>query len=196
MYCYFYDNMVKKVTIINALDPFLSRPNQELHLAEISRIIKEPHPTARQWLNDLQRKGVLLRGYKGRLTLYKLDLNNHSIVSHMVIAEKDRLIRNCEKSLLLKELTNNLIPILDEHTLCLIFGSASEDLEKAGDIDILIVGKVDESKIKHISSRLNKELHMINVSSLSKISKTLKEEIIKKHLLIQGSESILRWMLW
>ena len=188
--------MVKKVTIINALDPFLSRPNQELHLAEISRIIKEPHPTARQWLNDLQRKGVLLRGYKGRLTLYKLDLNNHSIVSHMVIAEKDRLIRNCEKSLLLKELTNNLIPILDEHTLCLIFGSASEDLEKAGDIDILIVGKVDESKIKHISSRLNKELHMINVSILSKISKTLKEEIIKKHLLIQGSESILRWMLW
>jgi len=188
--------MVKKITIQKALEPFLSRLKQELHLAEISRIIDEPHPTVRQWLNSLHKKGVLLKESKGRLTLYKLDLNNYSILNYLVIAEKDKLIRKCEKSLLLKELANSLIENLEEGSMCLIFGSASEDFDKAGDIDLLIIGKTDETKIKKISSRLNKELHIINVPKLAKISNALKEEIIKKHLIIQGSESVLRWMVW
>ena len=188
--------MVKKLTIINALEPFLSRSKKELHLAEIARIINEPHPTTRQWLNRLQKEGVLLKESKGRLTLYRLDLNNYLILNYLVISEKDRLIKKCEKSLLFRELANSLIENLDENAMCLIFGSASEDFDKAGDIDLLIIGKTDETRIKNISSRLNKELHIINVSRLSKISKALKEEIIKKHLIIQGSESILRWMMW
>jgi predicted nucleotidyltransferase len=96
----------------------------------------------------------------------------------------------------LKELANSLIENLDEGAMCLIFGSASEDFDKARDIDLLIIGKTDETKIKKISSRLNKELHIISVPKISKVSKTLKEEIIKKHLIIQGSESIVRWMVW
>ncbi len=188
--------MVKKITIIDALEPFLSRPKQELHLAEISRIIDEPHPTVRQWLNSLHNRGVLLKESKGRLTLYKLHLNNYSILDYLVIAEKNRLITKCENSLLLKELANSLIENLDESAMCLVFGSASEDFDKAGDIDLLIIGKTDETKIKKISSRLNKELHIITVPKLAKVSNALKEEIIKKHLIIQGSESILRWMIW
>jgi hypothetical protein len=194
--CYFYNDMVRKITILNALEPFLSRPKQELHLAEISRIIGEPHPTTRQWLNSLQKRGVLLKESKGRLTLYKLDLSSYLILSYIIIAEKDRLIRKCEKSLLLKELVNSLTENLDENAACLIFGSSTEDFDKAGDIDLLIAGKTDETKIRNISSRLNKKLHIINVSRLSKVSKALKEEIIKKHLVIQGSESIMRWLVW
>lgn len=188
--------MVKKITIIRALEPFLSRPKQQLHLADISRIIREPHPTVRQWLNSLYREGILLREYKGRLTLYALNLINYNILSYLVIAEKNRLISKCGISLSLKELANSLAENLDESSMCLIFGSASEDFEKAGDIDLLIIGKTDQNKLRNACSRLNKELHIINVAKLSAVSKALKEEIIKKHLIIQGSEPIIRWLVW
>jgi hypothetical protein len=188
--------MVRKLTVVRAIEPFLSRPGEKLHLAEISRIIDEAHPTVRQWLNDLVKEGVLLREQKGRLTLYCLNLSDYIILNYIVIAEKERLTRKCESSLLLKELTKSLNQNLEEKILCIIFGSAALDFESAEDIDLLVIGKTDEKSIKRLSSRLNKELHIINVSSLSKISKALKEEIIKKHLIIKGSEAVVRWIIW
>lgn len=188
--------MVKKLTMLGVLEPFLSRPKEELHLAEISRMINEPHPTTRQWLNSLQKKGILVKGTKGRLTTYKLNVDNYTLLNYLIISEKNKLIKKCEKSLLLNELVNQLSEHVDNKNFCVIFGSASENFDTANDVDLLIIGKRQETKLKEIASRLNKEIHIINLQSLDKISKSLKEEIVKKHLIIKGSETILRWMIW
>lgn len=188
--------MVKKLTMYYALEPFLSRPKEKLHLAGISREIKEPHPTVRQWLNQLEIKGILKKEFKGRLTLYSLNLDHPSIIDYLTIAEKNKLIRKCEEWLSLKELVYFINSNLGEKVKVLIFGSASEKFNTAEDIDLLLIGKVDIKNIKRFSERLNKELHQIKVSSLSKISKSLKNEVIKKHLLINGSEDFVRWMVW
>lgn len=183
--------MVNKLTILNVLDPFLVKPNEKLHLAEISRSIKEPHPTVRLWLNLLEKKGVLKKEFKGRLTLYSLNKEDYNVLSYLVIAEKNKLINKSEKNLILKEVLDYCFDI---NGLVLIFGSAAEDFNKAEDIDLLVVGKA--GRINELEKKIGKEIHLINVNSLSKVSKSLKEEIIKKHLIIKGSEEIIRWMVW
>ena len=188
--------MVKKLTIYHALEPFLSRPYDKLHLADISREIKEPHPTARQWLNIFEKKGVLRKEHKGRLTLYYLNLENPNIIDHLVISEKNKLIKQCEKWLVLGELANYVNRSIEENADVLIFGSAVQSFNTANDIDMLVVGKIDAKKLHIFAKRLNKEVHIIQVNNLKKITKSLKNEIIKKHLLINGSEDFVRWMVW
>jgi DNA-binding transcriptional ArsR family regulator len=188
--------MVIKLTILEALEPFLSKPFEKLHLAEISRMLKEPHPTVRQWLNLLEKKGILKKQFQGRLTLYSLQLENQNIVDYLAIAEKNKLVRNCEKFLVLKELVYYINSNLKEEVKALIFGSAAEAFNKAEDIDLLIIGKMENNKFRAFSDRFNKELHTINLSSITKVSKSLKEEIIKKHLLLNGTEDFIRWMIW
>ncbi|MBR9691768.1 hypothetical protein GOV06_03190 [Candidatus Woesearchaeota archaeon] len=188
--------MVKKLTILNVLEPFLSKPKEMLHLAEISREIKEPHPTVRQWLNLLEKKGVLRKLHKGRLTLYLLNHENRNIIDYLTIAEKHALIRKCEKEPLLKELNHFIQSNLNENAKCLVFGSAAVSIKTANDIDLLIIGKAEEKAIKNFAKQINKEIHIINVKRLDLISKSLKKEIIKKHLILKGSEDIIRWFIW
>ncbi len=189
--------MVKKLTICCVLEPFLVKPFEKLHLADISRSINEPHPTMRQWLNTLEKKGVLKKEYQGRLTLYSLNFQNPNIVDYLVISEKNKLIKKCEKWLVLGEIISYANKNLKEGIKVLIFGSAAESFNTADDIDVLIIGKDDNLKgLKNLAKTLNRELHIIQLNSLMKVSKSLKIEIIKKHLLIKGSEDFLRWMLW
>ena len=188
--------MVKKLTIYHILEPFLSKPYEKLHLAEISREVNEAHPTARQWLNTLEKRGVLKKEYKGRLTLYSLNLQNQNIIDYLVMAEKNKLIRKCGEWVVLGELVFNINNALNENVKVLIFGSAVESFNKAQDIDLLVVGKTETKSIKNLAKRLNKELHIIQVSNLKKISEALKIEITKKHLLIKGSEDLVGWMVW
>lgn len=188
--------MVKKVTIIDALEPFLSNPRESLHLAYISKQLKKSHPTVRKWLNTLEKKGILKKGFKGRLTLYSLNLDNQNIVEYLIIAEKTKLIKKCEEDFILKELVYFITLNFSENTKTLIFGSSVDSFRKANDIDLLVTGNVEEKNLKDFSKKFNKEIHIIKVASLDKISEALKKEIIKKHLIIKGDEEIVRWMLW
>lgn len=188
--------MVKKVTIPNTLEPFLSRPKENLHLADISRELGKPHPTVRQWLNHLEQKGVLTKQKKGRLTLYSLNFEKRNLLDYIVIAEKNKLIRECENNPLMKELNNFLQSSLEENSKALIFGSASDSVRSANDIDLLIIGKANEKDINGFSKKINKQIHLINIKDLKAVSNALKAEIIKKHLIIKGSEDIIQWLLW
>jgi len=186
--------MVMKLTMLEALEPFLNNPKEKLHLAEIARKLKSPHPTVRQWLNHLEKKGVLKKQFQGRQTQYSLNLEHRLIIDYLCIAEKSRLVNRCEKEPLLKELVYFLHNHFRKHVL--IFGSAAESLPGAKDIDILVVGRDDSKIFRKFSGKINKEIHLINVDSLDKISNALRHEVIKKHLIISGAEEFIKWMLW
>jgi len=186
--------MVNKLTV-DVLEPFLTKPNEKLHLAQISRETKTPHPTARLWLNELEKEGILRKDFQGRLTLYSLNLDSPLLIDYLTIAEKKKLIRKCKESLILKEINRELKEALGPKTLGLIFGSAAEKIEDAKDVDLLIIGKQELKIVKQIERKINKQLHIISVYSTNQLTKTFKEEIIKKHLLIQGSEEILKWLI-
>jgi predicted transcriptional regulator len=178
--------MVRRLTIWLYLEPLLYSQDY-LHLAEISKKLNKNHTTVRQYLNHFEKQGILLKAKKGRLSLYKLNLSNPLIVHYLALAEKEILTEKCEGNLLLKEFVSFLNQNLDENNKSLIFGSASQNIKKANDIDLLITGKINfQKKIKDFESKFNIEVHLINVKSLN---------LINKHLLISGSESIIKWLI-
>lgn len=196
IYCYKYNGMVQKVTILPVLYPFLSRPFLGLHLAEISREIRQPHPTVRQHLNDLEKRGVLKKSIKGRLTIYSLNWDNPLTVHYLSICEKNRMIAMSENRLILKELILFLNSNLSEGNAAVIFGSAVQDIKRANDIDLLVTGKSEiQKEIDIFAEKINRKIHLLNVPSFESVSPALKNEILKKHLIVQGTDVVLKWLI-
>jgi len=190
-YCYLYNDMVNNITILSVLEPLLFK-QEWIHLSEISRELKMPHPTARIHLNSLEKEGVVIKQIKGRLTLYKLNYNNPLIIDYIILIEKNILIKKSSKDVILKEIISFLHKSSNS---IIIFGSATNDLKKAEDIDIIIIGNFDKTKFKEFEKKHNLKFHLINLKKLEDINSSLKEEIKKKHLIIQDSEKIIKWML-
>jgi hypothetical protein len=183
--------MVNKLTTWSFLEPLLY--SQEfLHLAEISRELKSPHATVRKHLNEFEKQGVVIKKTKGRLTLYKINGENLLLFDYLALSEKEKLVRKCQESLILKEIVSFLHKL--ENKEILLFGSIIAS-KKANDIDVLIIREPAKDKIKDFEKKFNLKFHIIDLKLLKEVTKTLKEEIIKKHLIIQGSETIIKWML-
>jgi DNA-binding transcriptional ArsR family regulator len=181
--------MVKKVSIWLTLEPLIySEPK---HLAEISKRVKKPHTTVRKQLAIFERIGLISKEKKGRQTFYRVK-QIPLLIDYLTIIEKERIIRRCQEDLLLKEIVNNLHVL---NNSILMFGSAVNSVKKARDIDLVIIGKFRSDRIKDIEKKLRLKLHVINVENLSNITNTLKNEIVKKHLIIQGSEEIIKWLI-
>ncbi len=185
--------MVTKVTILNTLEPFLSRPREGIHLLELSRILNEPPSTIRKHLAHFEKLGIVKKQIKGRMTIFSLNFNNPGLFQYLFIIEKNKLIKKTEHNLKLKELFFFLNTNYSSQKY-LIFGSFVDDSKKAQDIDLLFIGKIDKNKINDFSKKYNLNLHLIILKSLNLVSKSLKEEILKKHLIINNTEEFLRWL--
>ncbi len=184
--------MEEKLTIWSYLEPFLLT-REPLHLADISQRLKRPHPTVRQYLHLFEQDGILTKTIKGRLTLYALNRSSPLLIDTLVLGEKERLLRVCKKNLLLGELNSFLHQSLSENHKALIFGSSVSDFKKAHDVDLLVVGK--QISVAVFENKFNIKIHLIHVNALSTVTDPLREEIRKRHLLIQGSEELLTWLL-
>jgi hypothetical protein len=185
--------MVNKLTIGAYLEPFLYN-RDFMHLSDLARKVRKNHTVVRLYMNELEKKGILEKKIIGRLTMYKLK-PSAVLIDYLVLAEKENLIAKCQKDLILKEIVGFVHNNLNEENKSLIFGSATIDSRKAGDIDLIITGKINfESKLKELEKRLNIEIHLINPKDLNSITLTLKNEIYAKHLIIQGCEEIVKWL--
>lgn len=181
--------MVEKVTKWSYLTPFL-RTREKLHLLQISRELNQNHATVRKYLNYFEKQGILQKGYQGRLTLYWLNTYSDRITDVLTIIEKEQLIIKCQKNLKLNELVNELRKITSKPLL--IFGSSVQNFSKANDIDILTTNI--NLKVKEIENKLNIQIHLITTKSLKNIKESLRIEIIKKHLIINRTEEIIKWL--
>jgi predicted nucleotidyltransferase len=161
----------------------------DIHLAELSRILNIPHVTLRLYYNEFEKQGFLIKKIRGRLTTYKINYNIPNIIDLITIVEKEKVLYRC-KNLILKEIVNFLHNFSKE---VIIFGSAVSS-DKYEDIDILVSGKINKEEMKYFEKRIGKRFHVIN-SDIENIKLALKEEIIKNHLIINNSETIIKWML-
>jgi len=184
--------MVKKLTTYSYLEPFLNYSVEQIHLSQIAKQLSLPHPTVRQHMNEFQRLGVIKKTSLGKLSMHHLNKDSPLITDILVLAEKDRLIRKASTSLLLAEVIQFLHTLNNVHEI-LIFGSSCEDVKKARDVDVLIVGKT-KINTSIIEKRIGKKIHVIQVPNINKVTPALKEEIKKKHLLIKNSEKLIQWL--
>lgn len=182
--------MVEMLTKWSYLLPF-TKTKEKLHLLHISRELGQNHTTARQHLNYFEEQGILKKGYQGRLTLYWLNKNSDRLIDILTIIEKEKLIIKTKENLKLNELINEIQKLTSEPTI--IFGSSVEDFLNANDIDILTTD--NKLNLKEIEKKLNLKIHLIKVESLKEIKESLRLEIIKKHLIINNTENIIKWLL-
>ena len=182
------------VDLLTSIEPFISRPFDSIHLAEISRIIHLPHPTVRLQLMKLEKFGVLRKKSKGRLSLYSLNFENPILMDYILIAEKSLLVKRLRTDILLKEIVSFFYSQRSYNSKCVIFGSFVQNTENYSDIDVLFCGKIHQEALNSFSERYNFNIHLIQVKNLKMVSFALKKEILKKHLLLFGSEEVLRWM--
>lgn len=167
-----------------------------LHLEEISKRVGKSHSVVRKYLNDFEKKGFLEKKNIGRMAMYKINYDNLIILDVLTLVEKGKIL--AKKDLILKEIFYDLRKVINYSSLVLMFGSAVENIKTAGDIDILFVGNLTEEMreiIKKLEKKINKGIHLINVKNLNEVSNTLKEEIRNKHLIIQGSENLIKWLI-
>ena len=185
--------MVKNITEYGYLKPFLFNEG-EIHLADISKKLALPHPTVRLYLNQFESLGILIKKNKGKLTFYSLNKESPFLIEILSLAEKENLYREMLKDLLLRETVEYMHKNLKNCNI-LIFGSASVNIKKAEDIDILVIGKIDKKIFLDLEKKIGKKVHLINVLSFSEINSSLKLEIKKKHLIISGVEEIVKWLV-
>ncbi len=181
--------MVKILTKWSYLIPFLST-REKLHLQEIANLLKSNHTTVRLYLNEFEKQGILKKCIKGRLTLYQINKDSELMLDALTLAEKENLLlwrSNCL-------ITNGITQKLQEKTSkpVIIFGSSVENPKNAQDIDILTSEKnLNEEEIE---KTFRKKLHVITVNNLSLVKETLKEEVFEKHIIINNTEEVVKWL--
>jgi DNA-binding transcriptional ArsR family regulator len=186
--------MVNKVTIASYLEPFLYS-KEFMHLSDIARRIGKNHTVVRLYLNQFEKQGILEKRIIGRMTMYRIKLSP-LLIDYLALAEKEKLVSKCQKDLVLKEIIGFLHNYLNENNKALVFGSATLDARKAKDIDILITGEINfEENFREEEKKLNVKFHLLNTKDLESIKEALKKEILAKHIIIQGTEEVVTWLL-
>lgn len=185
--------MVEKITMTNwaYLEP-LAYEREFVHLSKISRALGKNHTVVRQYLNYFEKQGTVKKKNVGKMTLYSLSENHSLIVQVISLIEKEKLIKKCD-SLILKEVVEFIGSYRGVSVL--IFGSFVDNPKKAEDVDILIVGQKENYNFRKLEDKINKKVHLITAENFDEVDSALKEEIRKKHLILNNVEEAVKWLI-
>jgi len=132
------------------LNLYFTNPNKKFYLRELERILGFSVGNIRRELIKLKKMGLFLTENKGNLTYYYLNK------SFPLFQEfKSIILKTSGAPRMLKESLKKIKGI----ECAFIYGSFAKDEEKeASDIDLFIIGKVDEGKLIDEANKLEKKL--------------------------------------
>lgn len=186
--------MVKKITKTIIIALFTSDYGRKYYLREFGVLLKKPHQTIKPYVEELVKERILIKNIRKNIIEYDLNFKSKQVYDYLVIAEKHRLIERLEEDTLLKVLYEKLSSFFIDNSF-LIFGSSVEKLEKGSDIDLLVIGKLNiDKEIKQFENIYNKKIHRIQIDSLNKLTDTFIKEIYNKHLILNNTEKIVRFL--
>ncbi len=187
------------ITKINDMDlrilsEYTKGYDKEYYIREIEKITGISSRTALITLAKLEEKGILESKTMGKIKTYKI---RKTITSreYFILTEQYKKIRFMENNLLIKEIiekTENYV-----QGMIILFGSYVKQTQKEGsDLDMFIVGKYNEEKIKETGRTYGVE---VNIKSYPKklFEKEINQDILLKeiaenHILIQNAERYVR----
>lgn len=142
--------LVTSRTRSKILELFLSKPDMEIHLREIARRIDENLNSTRRELNHLVEMSILVSRKDGNQRYFKINKDN------IIYPELKKIY--LKTSGLGSSIRDDLQKI-GEIQYCFIYGSYAKDTETAeSDLDLFIVGDVQEEELIPIINRLEKKL--------------------------------------
>lgn len=164
----------------------------EFHLREIARKIKITPIYVSKELNNFEKIGLVKKQKKANLHFYSINKNHKLYKNLREIFVKSRSILD-----LLKSKLKNL-----DINYAFVFGSYAEgkDTEKS-DIDLFIIGKLDENKllekIQIFEKEIGKEVNYIIWSKSLFLSRAKKHHLLKQIakkpiIVLKGNENELK----
>jgi len=160
----------KSKTRIALFRLYFTNPDQAYYLRELEKILDLPVSMIRKELVRLEAAGIFQSVKKGNLTYFSLHKSYPLYAELKSIVAKTIGINGLLKTTLQK------IPKID---LAFIYGSyAKQEANAASDIDVFIIGNVDEDilirKIKIIEKMVNREINY-SIYSSRDMKKKIKE---------------------
>ncbi|MCK5016185.1 MAG: nucleotidyltransferase domain-containing protein [Candidatus Peribacteraceae bacterium] len=188
--------MVIKVndTDLKILSLFTKGYDNEFYIREVEKLLHVSSRTAFVTLAKLEKRGILESKIRGKIKSYSI--NNSSLSREFfLLTEQYKKIQFLEKNHLIKEVLDKADEFMQG--IVIIFGSFAKGIQKDdSDLDLFIVGKYDEEKIKEAGKNYGID---INIKSYPKkiFEKELHDdfllkEILENHFLIKGAEGFVR----
>jgi len=147
-------------------------------------------------LIELEKMGILTSKLSGNRRYYSLNFANPLIIDYIVLFENFAKLCFLEKNKKLIDFSKEI----SAKIVC-IFGSYANGKNVSGsDLDLLVVGKVDNLEIKKIGGKYGFDVQIFNFSlaDFKKGSGNLVlKECLKNHILLKGEnlfvEEVIKW---
>ncbi len=188
--------MVIKVNDIDLkiLSLFTKNYEKEYYIREVEKLIKVSSRTALVTLAKLEKKGILESKTKGKIKAYSI---KKTVLSRefFLLTEQYKRIEFLEKNHIVKEVIEKTEEYLQG--IVIVFGSYAKGIQKEdSDLDIFIVGKFDEKKIKETGNKyglnINIKSYPMNIFEKEIRNYILLKEIIENHIIIKDAEGFVR----
>lgn len=146
-------------------------------------------------LDKMEKEGILSSRKIGNIKYYSLNKLYNSIKNFILIAEIEKSIEFFKKHIKIAEIFEKAD--ISGAIVC-IFGSYAKGTEKKdSDLDLFIIGRINEDEIKEISETYGIELSIKKGTrkdfiELLKKKSPLINEILENHVIITGFENFIR----
>jgi len=186
--------MVKKLTKYKIIEPFTNNYDKRIYLREIADLLNKFHQTIKPYVELLVKENILKKEKRKNITDYSLNFKNKLIYDYIIIAEKEKLQEKLKQEMYLKILFEKF-SVFSKKNIYVLFGSCVNKIKKGSDIDMLIIGKQNLSKvIKNFENSYQKKLHIVQISNINELNLTLLKEIYKKHIIFNNTETIINYL--
>lgn len=153
------------------LQVFFQDPERKLYIRELGKLLNKEPGYFQRILNNLVEEGLLIDEREANLRYFKLN-KEYPLYEEL----KQIISKTLGIELKLKELSNELEKI----KYAFIFGSIAANKENGySDIDLMLIGNVDQEFLTEKISKLEKELGRIinyHIYHKAEIAKKLKEK--------------------
>lgn len=154
--------------------------NKNLYIREVNRLLNISPRTAQLILNSLESKGVLESIFRGKIKSYFLRKNSTS-KNYLILAESYKTTLFMDKNPLVGEIIEKILPLISG--IGLIFGSYAKGTQnKESDLDIFVIGYIENNKIREISKTYQIEINLV-VYPLEKYKSVIHKDILVKEVL-------------
>lgn len=151
---------------IDILKPFFEEPNREFHIRELARILKINHMTAKKYLEQLKKEGLLLETESKYVKNYRANIDNEKFREYKRFFNIQNLI------------DSGLINFLDRefaYPTIVVFGSFEKGEDSINsDIDIFILSETKkELNLEQFAKKLKRkiQLHVFSEKEYEKLKK-------------------------
>ncbi|MDK2907922.1 MAG: uncharacterized protein PWQ87_380 [Candidatus Woesearchaeota archaeon] len=184
--------MITKVNDVDLriLSLFTKSYNKEYYIREVEKLLGISSRTALVTLAKLEKKGILESKIRGKIKTYSIKKSGLSR-EYFVLTEQYKKIQFLEKNQLIKEVLEKAEDNM--HGIVIVFGSYAKGIQKKdSDLDIFIVGKYDEDRIKEVGKKygidINIKWYPMKIFEKEINTDILLKEVIENHIIIKGVE--------